>query len=174
MTFLDRPGDAHGRNYWINRLNTGTSRIDVFAGFVNSAEFTALARAAGLRTDRFVPAADAHAREFVRRLFRLTLQRDPDVTGINYWTNHLSNRTRTATQVGHGFIFSVEMNARGLNNTQFVNIMYDAFMGRPADVAGRNYWLGRMNAGMTRQQVFNGFASSPEFAGIAANYGIPR
>jgi len=112
--------------------------------------------------------------QFVSRMYNLTVQRLPDASGLNFWTNHLVNRTMTGTEVGRGFMFSNEMNNRNLNNTQFINILYDAFFGRSADDAGRTFWLGRMEAGWSRLQVFNSFAHSPEFERIAADFGIQR
>ena len=38
-TFLGREADPQGRAYWLNRLNTGSTRESVFYGFANSAEF---------------------------------------------------------------------------------------------------------------------------------------
>ena len=40
--FFNRDSDATGMNYWVNNLNTGNSRIQVFKGFANSKEFSAI------------------------------------------------------------------------------------------------------------------------------------
>lgn len=40
--FFNRPADTIGCDYWLQRIATGSSRRDVLAGFVNSAEFAQL------------------------------------------------------------------------------------------------------------------------------------
>ena len=50
-----------------------------------------------------------------------------------------------------------------LNNTQFVNLVYENVLGRPASTADRTYWVGRLNAGYARSAMMIGFSESPEF-----------
>jgi len=173
-TFMNREGDVSGRNHWISRLYAGRSRGEVFASFVNSSEFTDLSRAAGTRIARFALPSDFNARQFVTRFYVHSLQRAPDTRGLNHWTNHLIQGTRTGTQLGRSFMFSAEMNARNLNSGQFIDILYATFLGRTADVNGREFWLGRMNQGMTREEIVDRFARSSEFSRIAMRYGIQR
>ncbi len=40
--FFDRVPDSSGKTYWLDLLNSGTSRLEVLAGFVNSNEFADL------------------------------------------------------------------------------------------------------------------------------------
>lgn len=47
--FLGRECDADGLSYWLNRLATGSSRLDVYHGFSRSDEFAALCTNAGFR-----------------------------------------------------------------------------------------------------------------------------
>ncbi|MBO4637849.1 MAG: DUF4214 domain-containing protein, partial [Clostridiales bacterium] len=37
-----------------------------------------------------------------------------------------------------------------------------------------NAWVAQLNEGVSREEVFEGFAQSPEFTGICASYGIIR
>jgi len=39
-TLLQRASDSAGKRDWVNKLNAGTSRLDVIKGFINSGEFT--------------------------------------------------------------------------------------------------------------------------------------
>ena len=47
-TFLERDSEPAGKQDWVKRLNTGTSRENVFWGFANSAEFSAIVSRYGL------------------------------------------------------------------------------------------------------------------------------
>src|SRR5262249_11900804 len=50
--------------------------------------------------------------------------------------------------------------------TAFVNVLYVDVLGRVADVAGVNYWVGLLQAGFTRAQVAAGVWESPEHRGV--------
>jgi len=47
-TLLGRDSDAGGRTYWLNRLQGGVSRFEVFSRFVMSTEFDQICRAHGI------------------------------------------------------------------------------------------------------------------------------
>lgn len=48
-TMMDREPDAGGLNDWVGKLQSGTSRRSVFAGFADSTEFDNIVRAYGLK-----------------------------------------------------------------------------------------------------------------------------
>src|SRR5262249_24812198 len=50
--------------------------------------------------------------------------------------------------------------------TAFVNALYMDVLGRPADVAGVNYWVGLLQAGYTRAQGAQGIWAWPEHRGV--------
>jgi uncharacterized repeat protein (TIGR01451 family) len=50
--------------------------------------------------------------------------------------------------------------------TAFVNVLYADVLGRTADVAGVNYWVGLLQEGFTRAQVAAGIWESPEHRGV--------
>ena len=111
---------------------------------------------------------------FVTRLYEQCLNRQGDSEGIAYWKSMLSHNLRTGTEVAYGFVFSREMENRGLNDEEFVELLYRAMMGRPSDAAGKADWLYRMENGLSREGVFKGFAGSAEFAGLCNSYGIVK
>ena len=92
----------------------------------------------------------------------------------NDWTNKLRNHTATGRSVAYGFIFSQEFIGKNYNNSDYVEYLYNAFMGRGSDPSGKTDWLNRMDKGWTREQVFDGFVGSQEFTGICNSYGITR
>ena len=47
--------DTDGYNYWLNKLKTGTDRMDVLAGFTNSAEFQNLCNKYNIKRGTLVP-----------------------------------------------------------------------------------------------------------------------
>lgn len=72
----------------------------------------------------------------------------------------------------YNFIFSPEYESQKRNDKEFVNDLYTMFMGRRADDDGYKFWCGEMEKGMTREEVFGGFANSDEFYKLCNGYGI--
>ena len=52
--------------------------------------------------------------------------------------------------------------------------MYSCFFGRASDPEGKSDWVGKLNSGITRKDLFAGFANSREFDELCATYGIMR
>ena len=110
--------------------------------------------------------------QFVTRLYIVCLNRRPDDNGKNYWTGLLSSGQTTGTMAAYGFIFSQEFQNCNYCNEDYVKQLYRAFMGREYDDGGLNNWVTALETGTTREEVFNGFAQSVEFAALCSQYGI--
>lgn len=187
QVFLDREYDEAGLKYWVDILNSGQTREAVFNGFVLSPEFTAICEDYGIeRGDGItVPAVGTvpngpcaggerteGVSEFVIRLYRVCLDREPDDEGLNYHCNLLWNHMLTCSEDAHGFVFSEEFAAKTVENEVFLEYLYRAFMGRESDPEGMAYWTEKLDNGVSREEIFRGFANSPEFAEICRQYGL--
>lgn len=109
---------------------------------------------------------------FVKRLYYYTLEREADEAGLADWTGRLSSKAENGGQVAAGFLFSDEFQNRQLSDTQYVDILYKVFLGREADDAGRQYWIDKLENGMSRLLVMNGFSGSEEFSAICQRCGF--
>jgi hypothetical protein len=92
---FNRVPDDGGLGFWMNGLDQGGSLVSMAAGFVNSAEFTAIYG---------VNASDA---TFVNALYHNVLHRDADAGGLQFWENTLSGGSSRAS-VLVGFSDSAE------------------------------------------------------------------
>ena len=119
------------------------------------------------------PSTQRGIQGFVTRLYVEGLGRNPDRGGLNHWMNILENGG-SGTTVAHGIIFSTEMQRRNLSNADFVEVLYRSLLGRNSDLAGRTFWVNRLNSGASRLSVFYGFTGSPEFAQISSAHGVRR
>jgi len=174
MTLLNRSPDSSGLVYWSNQLHAGIPRENIFAGFVNSNEFDKLCKQYGITRGSYTPPSGGLARAFATRLYRLTLQREPDLGGLNYWHDALRSGKATGASVAQGFLFSTEMRNRSLSNEQFVEVLYNAILGRNSDASGKAYWVNQLRNGTSRESVFAGFVNSQEFGNLCSSYGIQR
>ena len=111
---------------------------------------------------------------FIDRLYNVVLQRDADPTGREYWIGQLASGS-TGAGIARGFFFSREFLARQFSDEEYLEILYHTFFDRASDPTGRAYWLGRMNSGTSRSEVYDGFVNSVEWSNLCVRYGIvPR
>lgn len=110
--------------------------------------------------------------DYVTRLYRLVLEREPDEEGLEHWTNSLAQGVYTGSDVAVGFFMSDEMTGRNLSDEDYVETCYLTLLGRESDEEGKANWLDKLENGMSRRYIVYGFGASPEFAGICEEYGI--
>ena len=174
--FMDRKSDKEGKNYWVGLLEKGYSRRYVYRKFAHSQEFSDICKS--YKITRGVITLDSERdrwpelTEYVGRLYDKALDRHPDDDGMNWWCANIKNHTMTPVAAAESFILSPEFESKGLNNEEYIKVLYRTFMGREYDQDGLNYWLGRINSGESRRSILRSFAGCPEFAAIAAKAGI--
>ena len=178
---MDRAPDAAGKAHWVELLDNGISRTGVFQGFAESAEFTRICNAYGITRgnvdrSRLEPRdVNRGVTQFVARCYTKALGRNYDVDGLNHWCTKINSsptKKATAIQVSKSFLTSAEFQRRKLSNSAFVDVLYQTFLGRAPDAAGKKHWLNKLNSGVSRNTVMAGFYNSKEFTNIMASYGI--
>ena len=110
--------------------------------------------------------------DFVERCYTVTLERESDPDGFADWKGQLLNGKAVGIEIAYGFLFSPEYTGKNKSNEDYVTDLYMLFMGREPDTDGFNDWVGQLNNGKTRLEVFAGFANSQEFYNICDSYGI--
>ncbi len=100
--------------------------------------------------------------------------RPPDQIGLDSWVNRVLNGDLTGADLVNGFIFSEENQAMisEYTNSEFIIFLYRILFNREPGTDGFNAWLSRMNAGMTIEDVVNGFTHSTEFENLCNLFGI--
>lgn len=121
-----------------------------------------------------VDSSEKNVRDFVQRLYKLILERNPDAAGFNSWVNNLMGQNENAADVTYGFVFSNEFIGRNLSNQDYVKILYRVCLNREADSAGLADWVDLLNGQYSRTYVLKGFIESVEFTRLCRYYGILR
>ena len=156
LDFLGRSPDNAGLSHWVSQLNAGSvTRAQLIESFMYSNEFQG----------RFGPLV---------RLYTAYFRRVPDYAGLMYWFNAMypsSGGGASLADVSQAFAQSAEfVNTYGaLNNADFVTLVYQNVLGRTPDAAGFSYWLGQLNAGISRGAMMTGFSESTENQNATAN-----
>ena len=178
-TFFNREPDQAGFNAWVDVLNNGTSKQEVIEGFINSTEWANLClfysiRSGGTGVPNVEMEPNQMTIDFATRLYTTCLGRNADQAGLMAWARQLANQRDTGTGAARGFFFSNEFTGQNVTNGEFVTRLYRTFMNREPDQAGYDAWVAQLDGGVSREEVFNGFSESIEFARICASYGIVR
>ena len=143
---LQREAEAGGLAYWTGLLDNGTPRFNVAVPLVHSAEF--------------------YSNIIVQPAFAKFLGRLPDQEGLAFWVDQMLHHGLTDEHLEAGFMGSPEyFTHSGGTNLAWVDAMYPDLLGRPADQAGEDFWVGKLNHGASREAVSYGFAASPEREG---------
>ena len=98
------------------------------------------------------------------RLYEAAFNRDPDEEGLGYWIDEV-DQGMGFDEVQRRFLNSDEFKdayGASTSGTEFVELLYQNVLDRGPDDAGRDYWLGELAGGMSREQVLGSFAQSDE------------
>ena len=162
--------------FWQNYLDAGFTRNFVYEGFANSTEFGRICGNYGIVQGSYSERSyvDNHEQVtfFVARLYQTCLGRNPRTDEAEDWVRRLVEGSSGGREVAYGFFFSAEFQRQNHSNTQYVRLLYQAFMDRVPTNAEAQDWVDRLNNGASRTFVFDGFAYSAEFRRICNAYGI--
>lgn len=177
QALLGRASDAEGKQFWLRRLAEGASRNLVFGGFVNSAEFADFCSRYGVIHGSYTSPEprdqNEQATSFVQRLYQLVLQREGEAEGLNHWTAFLLEREGSGAEVVEGVFFSEEFRQRKIGLEDYIELLYQAILGRDSDEAGKHDWLNAVRAGQkTPGELVGCFTGSLEFQSLCERYQI--
>ncbi|MDR5900443.1 DUF4214 domain-containing protein [Halomonas vilamensis] len=117
--------------------------------------------------DKFIeessPSVSKNLAENIALLYEAALDRMPDIGGLNYWIEQAAAGLSTA-QIANSFIDSREFQERYDASTDeaFLFQLYANVLDRAPDASGQDYWIDKMNQGMSQAEVLNHFAISEE------------
>ena len=109
---------------------------------------------------------DRKIREFVSHCYATVLGREADEAGLNGYTHQIVTGAKTPKQIAHDFVFSAEFQDKQLSNEDTIRVLYRLYLYRQADEEGLAAWVAQLDAGVSLDEVVNGFAESAEFTAI--------
>ena len=149
---LDRAPDAAGLQGWEGALANGTSLTQVAQAFLGSAEYQAGTVGQGNA-------------QYVQGLYQSALGRAAEPNGLQAFAGGLDTGTLTRAAVADDILTSNEFQGdqAGQTNSAYVNAVYEAALGRPADQAGLQGWDNALASGTSRASVAQDIVGSAEF-----------
>ena len=118
------------------------------------------------------PVEEDNIQKFVRRMYKVCFDREPDEAGFEGWCNGLKNGTENYRSIALGFLTGEEMTVRNLSDEEYVTEVYKALFDREPDEGGYNGWLNALKNGMTRAELVEGFIVCDEYSNICDEYEI--
>lgn len=104
------------------------------------------------------------------RIYQAAFDRTPDAGGLKYWIDQMDGGKGLAS-VAAGFITSNEFQSAygNLSNSALVGQFYKNILGREAEKAGLDFWVGQLDSGkMDRATVLANISESPENVSLVA------
>lgn len=100
----------------------------------------------------------------VLRLYQAFFRRNPDLEGALFWIAQYENGQSVRT-IAERFTGTPEFNLfyAGTTNAEFADMVYRNVLRRAPEAAGFNFWVGQLNAGMSRGEMVTLISNAPEF-----------
>jgi peptidoglycan/xylan/chitin deacetylase (PgdA/CDA1 family) len=117
-------------------------------------------------------ATRTQATDFVSRLYRIVLEREPDQSGMDIHISRILSRKTTGAQLVSDFFFSAEFLAKNKSNEDFTTLLFRACFNREPDGAGFDKWVGMLNKGYSRNFVLANFVNDAEFKNLCSSFGV--
>ncbi len=136
---LQRDADAAGLAYWVSFVRRGGGLLGVRQSLLVSDEYFQLK---------------------IREYYKLYLKRDAEPAGLQYWLNVLRSGASLET-VRAAIANSEEARRPGLVGQ--LRSLYLDILKREPDAAGLDYWVMRMNQGMSLEDVRRSILVSDEY-----------
>ncbi|OUS11683.1 hypothetical protein A9Q89_08100 [Gammaproteobacteria bacterium 53_120_T64] len=100
----------------------------------------------------------------IARLYQAAFDRTPDLPGLNFWIDQWESVQLSIGQIADGFSLSSEFTGlySNLDDDSYVTQLYANVLDRAPDKPGFDYWVGRLDDGMSRPEVLASFSESLE------------
>lgn len=129
--------------------------------------------APGEETETAEEEIDPKHLQFVGRLYAVvTRQMHADEEEKRELAESLKGGISAAYDVMFHFYFSEEYKALGQSDEQFVEDLFTGTRGRYSDEYGMEYYMDKLDSGVSRYLVFREFISSNEFVRLCRDYNI--
>ncbi|MBX3033793.1 MAG: DUF4214 domain-containing protein [Bdellovibrionaceae bacterium] len=157
-------------------LSRGGTLDDIRNALLNSQEYKDL-RNPGSPPP---PAAETKIKTFLLHLYAQTAERDPDESGLDYWTRQYDAKAVNCRGLVQTFLTSAENTVRAKaakgtsqDKTAYLTQLYEVAYWRKPDAAGFQFWNTDLSAGrVSLNQLDQAFLDSAEFSSVCAAKGI--
>ncbi|MCD2515334.1 DUF4347 domain-containing protein [Massilia sp. G4R7] len=145
---MDRVPDDAGLSAWLGAMKGGMTQAEVAKGFAESAEFKTIYGALDNAS-------------FISQLYHNVLDRAVGASELQAWTKSMDNGASRG-DVLLALSESAE-NIAHMDGTVTVALAYTGLLGRTPDSAGFDFWMDKIEHGVSQEAVIGAFIGVPEF-----------
>jgi Ca2+-binding RTX toxin-like protein/nitrogen fixation protein FixH len=146
--YFGRLPDQSGLDYWAGKYRSGVALNTISASFAGSGEFK----------NKYGALSN---RDFVLLIYKNVLQRNPDASGVNYWTGKLDKGTSRGV-VMTNFSESSEYLRKTAATTDLV-VSVRTMLQRVPTTAERTEWEAKLKAGTPRAELLGWLLTQPAY-----------
>lgn len=118
--------------------------------------------------------------EFVAKVYKLALGREPEVEGWKFWVQKLESKELAVTQFIYDLMKQDEFVSRLMSREQFIKMMYEIIVGREPEEEGQKYWEQKYEEYRTqeptladvRMRIAREMMDTSEFKAYVASLGL--
>ncbi len=175
QAMLGRNATDSDVNDMLSRLNNGVSRRYILTVLSTCAEFTNYC--SSMKMERgSISVTENRDRNYnytayVMRCYEKIFNRKADVAGLNTWTGSILNGGGGVSVVC-ALVGSDEFRGKRYSNSEYIERIYQAMLGRGSDSFGKANWMNIMNQGVSPLFIVYGFCGSAEFRNLCARYNM--
>ena len=89
--------------------------------------------------------------DFVAKIYRIALNREPEINGWRFWVSKLESKEISVGQFINDLMVQDEFIDRFLSKEDFIKMMYQIVLGREPEEEGKNYWMGKYDEYKTQE-----------------------
>lgn len=112
--------------------------------------------------------------DFVALLYQRALGRTPSKAEVSYWVRRIEVEKLTGSAIVKRFLNSDEFKLHSYSEEEYVEKLYEIFLGRSSDPSGKEHWMTLLRQGYTRLQIAERIGNSEEFELVCARYGMAQ
>ena len=181
LTLMNNPAS---KSAYTKMLDYGVSMDFVVGKMADTAKFRAICVSkygrinAGKVSDKTITMTKSRDKnynltKFVARAYTECLGRKFDINGIESWCATILAKKVTPKQFALRMINSQESIDRGLNNIEYLTMLYKFVLNRTPDTNGLNSWNAKLiKKTYTRAQIADRMTNSTEFNNLLKAYGL--
>ncbi|MBQ8983574.1 MAG: DUF4214 domain-containing protein [Lachnospiraceae bacterium] len=111
---------------------------------------------------------------FVAGLYHSVLGRTPSKAEVSSWVGKVCSENLTGSQLVIRFLNSEEFRNKQYSNEEYVERLYNIFLGRSSDPSGKAHWVSLLEGGTSRLEIAERIGNSPEFEELCGIYGMQQ
>ncbi len=108
----------------------------------------------------------------IEKLYNTVLDREADTEGLDYWTTQLETAKIGGADLIRKFFSLQSFTDRNLDDATYVETLYLAVLNRQADTGSLNFWLSKLEEGVSRTDMLDKFLATQGFADRCAKYNV--